>query len=239
MLLIKSTLNVLLAGSLLALVGCASSPTPNFYTLSTAGGLPVTSAPGSVPSYRVVVGPVALPDAVDRPQLVIRTSAQRVEIKEDQRWAGALQSEIAQTLSAYLGHALPKAMVYSQVNSTAGQVPANYRIAIDIQRFDSLLDSLTDQGSGLNADGVVPRGSLLGLSWVLSEIRTDGQPGLRWLCQTHVQSTASGSGYEGLVSAHQDSLAKVALAMTQLLTAVTTVQPPALPAGTSCQQQSQ
>ena len=50
------------------------------------------SAPPGTTSFSVSVGPVTLPMVVDRPQLVLRVSDNRVDILEMHRWAEPLKS---------------------------------------------------------------------------------------------------------------------------------------------------
>ncbi|MGH8734575.1 MAG: PqiC family protein, partial [Burkholderiales bacterium] len=87
------------------LASCGSPPKDRFYTLSAAGvAANVTAAEARDP---IVVGPVTLPEVVDRPQLVVRIGANEVAILEQHRWAEPLKSEIprliARTLSQLLG----------------------------------------------------------------------------------------------------------------------------------------
>lgn len=215
--------------STLLLSACVSSPNQHFYTLAPVSEWPNTrtdaTTQAGVSAYRVVVGPVSLPDAVDRPQLVIRRSLQTIDIKEERRWAGGLSAEIAQAITTDLSQALPSAMVFSQVNSTAAQASANYRISLDVQRFDSLLDTLSDLAPNAPLASNLSRGSWVSINWTL----TDLQQGNRWVCQSRVQTAATASGYEALIVAHKTSLSKVALAMASLLKAVVAGREPALP----------
>jgi len=81
---------------------------------------------------------------VDRPQMVVREGPNRVEILEQQRWAGSLRSEIARALVAGVGERLPDVQV-SAGDSQAGRSAA-YRVAIDVERFDATLnDSVSVQ----------------------------------------------------------------------------------------------
>jgi uncharacterized lipoprotein YmbA len=93
--------------------GCGSAPKERFYTLAPASGaLPPAASPAAVasqPRTSVAIGPVRVPDAVDRPQMVVREGPNRVEILEQQRWAGSLRSEIARALVAGVGERLPDA----------------------------------------------------------------------------------------------------------------------------------
>ncbi len=84
------------------LAGCGSSPTANFYTLS-AGAAP---APPTATTYRIAVGPVTVPEVVDRPQIVVRVGANRVTIAELHRWAEPLKSEIPRVIAENLAQLL-------------------------------------------------------------------------------------------------------------------------------------
>ena len=109
--------------------GCAS-PRSNFYTLNSAAK-PVTTGA----DYSVSVGPVSVPAAVDRPQIVVRLAPNQVAIDEFHRWASPLQDAIArvvaENLSATLG--TPHVTVFSQPTAAG----ARYRVLIDVLRFES------------------------------------------------------------------------------------------------------
>lgn len=60
--------------------GCGSTPASRFYTLNS----PAT--PAATPSnVSVSVGPVSIPGAVDRPQIVVSTGANQVGLDEFNR----------------------------------------------------------------------------------------------------------------------------------------------------------
>ncbi|WP_277998131.1 PqiC family protein [Paraburkholderia terricola] len=127
-----------IAVTVAALAGCAS-PKATFYTLSsqppaqsTAPAMPVT----------VLIGSVTVPDLVDRPQIVVRTSANQVTIDEFARWADSLKSQIPRVIAADLAQELnsPRVSAYPM----AGDPAALYRVQIDVQRFDATLgDAVT------------------------------------------------------------------------------------------------
>lgn len=125
---------------------CGSPPKERFYTLAPApGAMPLATANANAQSRTsVAIGPVRVPDAVDRPQMVVREGPNRVEILEQQRWAGSLRSEIGRALAAGVGERLPDAQV-SAADSQAARSAA-YRVAIDVERFDAALnDSVSIQ----------------------------------------------------------------------------------------------
>ena len=178
------------------LVGCSRSPRVTFYTLN-AVATPEVSALSAVP-VSVSIGPVALPDLLDRPQLVVRTSANRVDILESHRWAETLKSEIPRIIAADLDVLLTPAWV-SAYPQNAG-LDAGYRIMIDIQRFEMTA------GEGVALDAL----------W--SVRRIDG--GAVKTGRSQVSEPAGAAGYDALVAAQSRALAIVsrdlALALREL-----------------------
>jgi uncharacterized lipoprotein YmbA len=116
------------------LAGCGTPPKERFYVLS-ASPMPAPAAGGL--SYRVAVGPVTVPAAVDRPQIVLRVNANRVALQEQSRWAEPLKESIPRVVASNLAVLLANAQVAADAQETA--VPADCRVRIDIQRFDSVL----------------------------------------------------------------------------------------------------
>jgi uncharacterized lipoprotein YmbA len=126
----------LLASALAA--GCGSSPKTSYYTLDT-GTLPTAA---SAADYSIVVGPVTLPETVDRPQLVVRASPTRVGILENHRWAEPLKTEIPRIIAAYLARELKTARVAGYPQYTLAN--PDFTVLVDVQRFESTLgDAVT------------------------------------------------------------------------------------------------
>ena len=133
--------HVCVALAALALAACATSPPARFFTLS---GPPPPTAPSSTLS--IVVGPVAIPAVVDRPEIVVSVGNNEVWLDEFNRWASPLADAIAVATAENLGSTLGTARATSLGQSTA--VDAEYRVSVDVQRFESvpgshaLLDAL-------------------------------------------------------------------------------------------------
>jgi uncharacterized lipoprotein YmbA len=117
-----------------ATAGCSRSPRVTFYTLEPGAQVDTAAAVAAVPA--VAVGPVTLPEVVDRPQLVVRVAANRVEILETHRWAEPLKSEIPRLIAENLRRLLGSDRVSSYLQHAG--VDADYRLLVDIQRFESL-----------------------------------------------------------------------------------------------------
>ena len=75
--------------------GCASSPKSHFYTLSSGAALERSE---TKTQYTVAIGPVTVPDIIDRPQIVTKIAANQVQIAEQARWAAPLKSEIPRVI---------------------------------------------------------------------------------------------------------------------------------------------
>ena len=133
--------HVSIALAALALCACAASPPARFYTLS---GPPAAPSPAGTTS--IVVGPVAVPAVVDRPEIVVSVGPNEVWLDEFNRWASPLADAIAIATAENLGATLGTARASSLAQSTA--IDAEYRVSLDVQRFESvpgshaLLDAL-------------------------------------------------------------------------------------------------
>jgi uncharacterized lipoprotein YmbA len=120
--------------ALALLCGCGSSPTASFYTLR---GGPDLQSSTSQATYRVVVGPLTIPDLVDRPQLVLRKAGNQVMVSEQVRWASPLRSEIPRVIASNLAQMLKDARVSAYPQSS--EVNPDYVVAVDVIRFDSIV----------------------------------------------------------------------------------------------------
>jgi len=124
----------LLLAALLAppLAGCGTTAPSSFYTLDSAA----TEADGPPVSVTVMVGPVSIPAAVDRPEFVVQVAPNQVEIDEFHRWAAPLGDAVAQTIAGDLAVLLGTPDVASA--PLANFRPA-YRVTVSVQRFESAL----------------------------------------------------------------------------------------------------
>jgi uncharacterized lipoprotein YmbA len=173
----------------LSLSGCGSPPKTSYYTLAPHGGPPpaAVAQPASSP-IGVTVGPVTLPDLVDRPQLVVRTAENQVALLDLHRWAEPLKREIPRVLAGHLSRLLgtPRVSVYP----TGPGGPGDVRVRVDIQRFES----------------VPGQEAVLEAFWSVSPPSGAGEPRSgRWMVRVPV----AGPGYEALVAAHGVALERL------------------------------
>jgi uncharacterized protein len=196
----RIALSVALCIACLVLGACASTPQESFYTLSPAAPATAAGSRNATATYSVAIGPVHVPDIVDRPQFVVRKGATQVQILEQHRWAQPLHAEIAQALSANLAASLPHARI-SFDNDAAGR-NADYRIAVDIKRFEAV------PGEAVLVQAIWTIGATGGNTPVTR--------------QSTVREAVNG-GYDALAAGFARALAQISKDMAQ---AVSSLQPP-------------
>jgi len=197
----------LLAGALsIALAGCVGSSRPSrFYTLAP---IAVHGAATETPAgATLAVGPLEIPDYVDRHQIVTRAGTNELVMADFDRWAGSLEEEITRSLVAALADRLASRNVAVSTWRSAGFLPAAapmYRVAVTFSRFDGVL-----------AGSVVLRGR-----WALLAER-DGKASSLLARETTVTEKVDGAGYDALVAAMARALARFGEEMADSLTAAT------------------
>jgi hypothetical protein len=178
---------------LAAASGCSRSPGVTFYTLNAIA--PEASAPTTTP-HAVAVGPVTLPELIDRPQLVMRVSANRVDILETHRWAESLKSEIPRLLAENLARLLRPARVSAYRQSASRD--AEFRVLVDIQRFETI------PGEGVTIEAL----------WSVRRIAGGTIPRKG---RSLVREPAGGTDYDALIAAHGRALAAISGDIAQAL----------------------
>ena len=146
------------------LLACASSPQPRFYILEA------TAAPAAniaETGLTVVVGPLRLPEHLNRDRLASREERYRVIVYDYDRWAEPLEDNVTLTLAENISRLLPAERVVAYPESVVG---ADFTVRAQFLEF------------GPSASGDV----LLRALWAVA--RTPGNRA-RWTCSC--SSTAS------------------------------------------------
>ncbi|WNC94140.1 PqiC family protein [Paraburkholderia sp. FT54] len=171
---------VLVGGGL----GACKSPPTSFYTLSPDRAL---ASSGSTHPIAVVIGPVSIPEIVDRPQIVTRLGDHEVEVNEFARWAQPLNGDIGRVIAADLAVLLNSPQV--SVFDLAQEPPGVWRVRIDVMRFESA------PGRDVTVD-------------VLWAVRPPEKARIV-TGRSVAHEAVSGPGFEPLVAAHDRALASV------------------------------
>ena len=115
---------------LLLATACGSAPT-QFYTLTPIAGSAASSA---APGPSVGVGPVELPKALNRPQIMTRKGQNEFELGELDQWAEPLDENFTQVLAENIATLLPtqRMTVYPWDRSRE----IDYQVVVKVLRFD-------------------------------------------------------------------------------------------------------
>ncbi|HET9155399.1 MAG TPA: PqiC family protein [Myxococcaceae bacterium] len=176
----------------LALAGCfGTSRPPRFYTLEP---LQVPEGPGATSAeLTLAVGPVELPDYVDRPQIVTRSGNNELVIAEFERWGGSLEKQISGSLVATLGDRLASrqiAVVPWRSAVLSSGTPD--RVRISVSRFD----------------GVPGHSVVLQARWELCT-QSGGKEESLLVKEASVTEQIDGPDYAALVAAMQRALVRL------------------------------
>ncbi len=118
-----------LVSSLLS--ACTMTPvTTKFYSLSPT---PVTQQLQG-PNASVGIGPISFPDMLKRPQVIIRSSENTVELSESHHWAGSLEQNFEKVLIEGIANTLANTRIRPFPWDTR-QRP-QYQIILTIYQFD-------------------------------------------------------------------------------------------------------
>lgn len=188
---LRRTIPPLLALCAAILAGCASTAPSRFYTLtpmkaadSQAPGAPVED--GSV----LAVGPVRLPDYLDRPQIATRSDGNEVRLNDTERWAGSLEGDVSRVLIENLSILLAgkRVAVARWASTMQTLVPFRNRLAVEILRFE---------------------GPVAGTVVLKARYALFGPDGRKVVAagESTVREPAGGADYESLVAAMSRALA--------------------------------
>jgi uncharacterized protein len=178
--------SILAAASLALLAACGTPAKLNYYTLTVPAAAPGASPAAGAPN--IYVGPITIPETVDRPQMVKRVDVNQVEIADLDRWAEPLKAAIPRLVAETLSRELGGATVMTSRQSAT--LAFDYRVGVDLQRFDF------SPGEGAAVDALwTIRGEKDGAS------RTG---------RSAAREPAAGAGFEAMAAAQSRALDKVA-----------------------------
>jgi uncharacterized lipoprotein YmbA len=116
-----------------AIAGCAVTQPANFYTLSPAAE--PTVAKRSAEGLVVGLGPITLPQYLDRPDIVTRAGANQMQLAEFNKWAEPLEPMLTRIMAEDL-YALLDASDVIPIPQR-GDIYLDRVIEVDISRFDA------------------------------------------------------------------------------------------------------
>jgi uncharacterized lipoprotein YmbA len=178
-----------LCALLIVLGGCRAllpaAPRSEFFLL-TALEPPSGAGSGRAVGPSVLVGPVVLPQYLDRPEMVTRLASNQVRVEELELWAEPLRDSIARTLGRNLAALLDSGGV--QREPWTGPAPPDLVVSVEVRRFEK------------TSAGQIE----LAARWTIDDRRGGGEPTRG---QTRVAYPAVGTTTQAAVASMSDALA--------------------------------
>ena len=122
--------------------GCASTPPSRYYSLAPVETQAIT--PGAVTKSRntsaplVGIGPLQLAKYLDRTQIVIRTTPNRVEISEFDQWISSLEDQISLAMQENLSALLATNRIIRYPWKRRSE--PDFQVSIEVIRMDGILE---------------------------------------------------------------------------------------------------
>jgi uncharacterized lipoprotein YmbA len=185
-------LSIILGVAMVVLTGCASSSPSKFYQLNPTGAqTSVTRDEPRLGSVIVSIGPVRIPDYLDRPQIVTRSGKNELNLAEFHRWAGSLESDVARVLVEDISSLLPadRFFITRWAPFSESQLPVSYKVELRVDHFEGTL-----------GDSV-----LLKTQWGIFS----REKGLLLKRETSISEQVNGATYDAMVEAMSRALERL------------------------------
>lgn len=175
------------------LAGCfGTSPKSRFYTLTPAETRVASEAKGH--DTAVAIGPVTIPDYLNRKQIVTRSGRNEIIVAEFDRWGGSLDGEITNVLVANVASRINSMgiAVFPWRDAHPANVRKEYRIPVRVARFD-----------GTPGEKVV-----LNATWGVY-VKGEKQENCQFSTESTITEEVNGRGYDALVAAMGNAVEKL------------------------------
>ena len=87
--------------------------------------------------FAIGVGPVQIPEYLNRPQIVSRKSTIELFLDEFNKWAEPLEDNFTRVLAENLANILHTEPI--AIFPSRGSIPVDYRVTVDVIRFDGMM----------------------------------------------------------------------------------------------------
>jgi len=129
----------IVAFAMLAVSCSPLGPLPNhnkFFILSPISQEGVSGTSASLDQQIAIgVGPIDFPEYIKRPEVVTRTTANRIDVSERNRWAGPLDKNFTRILSQNLATLLNSQRIQNYPWDRVS--PVDYKVVVNVEQFDN------------------------------------------------------------------------------------------------------
>lgn len=130
-------LAVLIAGGC-SLLNPGPQPKTHFYMLSSLASSGRAVQPlATLPQMALGIGPIRLPEYLDRRNIIVRNSRNEFELAEDSQWAEPLGDTVSRVLSDNLSVLLGTYRITQF--PWRSSMPVDYQLTIQVAQFDGML----------------------------------------------------------------------------------------------------
>jgi len=187
--------------TLISVCGCLGRSQPTrFYLLRPITSLPAEqTAAGKVEGMHIGVGPLTLPEYVDRPQIVTLVGPHELDLADFDQWSEPLKESVPRTLGENLSALLSTQHIY--LYPWTGSTPLDYQIEVQVTRFDAIR----------GGDAV------LNTRWT---ILAGNSKEILLRKNSVITQEAGGIGYEALVAAESQLLEKLSREIAAAIKAI-------------------
>ena len=136
-------LRIFLLGTflLVMVVGCSNSR-QRLYVLAPLEDTQSYETTASSENLTIGLGPIGVPDYLDRPQIVTRLSRNQLELAELDKWALPLKENISDVLAQNLSYLIPTDQVIP--HPWGRSVTLDYQVTVNIIRFEATTDGRSE-----------------------------------------------------------------------------------------------
>jgi len=138
---------------LTVLGGCARTQATNYYILHSLQNQASEGRTGMGTGPVIGVGPVKIPEYLNRPQIVTRSTSSNLQFADFDRWAEPLDKNIMRVVADNLSTLVPSERVF--VFPWPKSMPAQYQVTIEIVHLEKAPDGkiMLDAGWNILGDG--------------------------------------------------------------------------------------
>jgi uncharacterized lipoprotein YmbA len=180
-----------------AMVGCSRTAPARFYILSDMTRAEIKApARHEAPCLTLGIGPVEMPEYLDRPQIVTQVSENQLQLGDFDQWAEPLGKTVMRTLADNLASLLCVEEFVFYPGEWSG---TDYQVAVTVTRFHGL------------TGGVVS----LSAQW---QVKEGGSGRVVARNRTSIRKAVEGDGYPALVAAHSSALASLSREIAEAIT---------------------
>jgi len=140
---IRYFFRVVLGSICLAVIlnGCVSvpnSPVSRFYMLQSEEGNKTAKKIDSVSGTLIGIGPVQIPEYLDRPQIVTKNQDNTLNFAEFDRWGESIGLAVERTIREDLSQILPQTQL--TIYPWNPSIPVKYQVMVEVVQLDSILN---------------------------------------------------------------------------------------------------